>query len=191
MKKKSLNTFVSIFGLILCMLFTTTTFSQNRLAPKAGSAISSLESTINGVEVRGNAGFVIGTDWRMEQGRAIFIQPGLFLQNINLDLDEDASSRMTSLKLPATLGLYVSGRERLWVVNLRGGIVPEWISGIKEVDAFNKDAINDFQWSGRIGLGLDVALFTVDVAHDFGLSDFSDFNEDKQGVTTITLGLIF
>ncbi|MEL7120925.1 MAG: outer membrane beta-barrel protein [Bacteroidota bacterium] len=173
------------------MLFATKTFSQNRLAPKAGSAISSLETTINGANITGNAGFVIGTDWRMEQGRAIFIQPGLFFQNINLDVNEASSSRITSLKLPATLGWYVSGRERLWVVNLRGGIVPEWISGVKEAESFNKDAINDFQWSGRVGLGVDIALLTVDVAYDFGLSNFSDFNEDKQQVTTITLGLIF
>lgn len=184
----------------LCLLLSFQLSAQvGRVAPKAGTAISNLDTELNGLRIVGKAGLVIGADWRLER-RLVFLQPGLFLQSFNLNIrrspsidGDEEKSRVTSLKAPINFGWYFNGRERLWILHARGGIIPSYILGSKRVDRFNysKDLLNDFQLSANLGLGIDLAIFTIDFSYEWGLTDFYDGVDNKNDIAVITLGLIF
>lgn len=187
---------------LLCVAFVTLNFEANgqaaRVSPKAGTAISSLDANIGNVNITGRAGLTIGADWRNEKG-LIYLQPGLFFQNYNLrltdnqNLDNTATSRITAVKAPLNVGWYFNGRYRLWIVHVRAGVVPTYVLGSKSVDQFNysKDLLNDFQVNANLGLGVDLAIFTVDFSYEWGLTDVIQDVDSKANLAVITLGLIF
>jgi len=171
-----------------------------RLAPKAGIAFSHLDNVIGEqFSIKGKSGFIMGADWRIEKNR-FFYQPGLHLQHVNTLLQHpltpnspEMESRITSLKLPLTAGWYVNGRRRLWVLHARAGLSPELILGTKSVEEldYNKDMFNTFQLNGVFGLGVDLAILTIDLSHEVGFTSMLQDNNLYNRVTVLTFGLIF
>ncbi len=190
--------YFAVIILLLMLLPSMGEAQARRLAPKAGSAISNLNVNIDGTNIVGKAGLVIGADWRNEYG-LVFVQPGLFLQSYNLTLSNEQlgtfeeASRITMIKAPINFGWYFNGRRRLWILHLRGGLIPAHITGSKTVDVYNydKDLLNDFQLSANLGLGLDLALLTVDFSYEVGLTNTFEGVDSNSSVAVITLGLIF
>ncbi len=187
-----------IFGLFAFSLPLRAQFG--RVAPKAGIAFSHLDNIVDGdFSIKGKSGFIIGADWRIEKNR-FFFQPGLHLQHINTRLTDPISSvpqefesRITSVKLPVTAGWYVNGRRRLWVLHTRAGLSPELILGTKAVDEldYHKDLFNTFQVNGVLGLGVDIAIFTIDLSHEVGITSLLKDDNLYNRVTVLTFGLIF
>jgi len=170
-----------------------------RVSPKAGVAISHIDNmTGDGFGIKGRSGFTIGADWRVE-GIRTFAQPGLYIQHVNTRLYDpgnsiaEENSRITSVKAPLTVGWYVNGRRRLVVVHARTGFVPEVILGTKPSDNFgyNKDLINTFQLNGMLGIGVDLAIFTIDLSHEVGILSILKDDNLYNRVTVLTFGLIF
>lgn len=171
-----------------------------RVAPKAGVAFSHLDNIVDGdFSIQGKSGFIIGADWRIEKNR-FFFQPGLHLQHVNTrladpisSLPQNIESRITSVKLPVTAGWYVNGRRRLWVLHARAGLSPELILGTKAIDELNysKDLFNTLQLNGIIGLGVDIAIFTIDLSHEVGFTSMLKEDNLYNRVTVLTFGLIF
>lgn len=171
-----------------------------RVAPKAGMAFSHLDNLVEGdLRIQGKSGFIIGADWRVEEGR-VFVQPGFYFQNLNLSLSdpsdtnpEEFKSRITSVKAPLTLGWYVNGRRRLAVIHARTGFVPEVILGAKAVDEleYAKDRLNPFQLNGMLGIGVDLAILSIDLSHEVGMLPLFNDGATYNRVTVLRFGLIF
>lgn len=191
-----------IFFLFLISILSTPVLHAQfgRVAPRAGVAISHLDNIIGGdFTIRGKSGFTIGADWRIEKNR-FFYQPGAHLQNVNIRLkdplssnNEEFNSRLTSLKVPLAAGWYVNGRRRLMVFHARAGLAPELILGAKSVEEldFDNDLFNTFQLNGLLGLGVDLAIFTIDLSHEVGFTSLLKENNLYNRVTVLTFGLIF
>lgn len=189
---------------ILILIFTSGISSLRaqfgRVAPKAGIAFSHLNNIVDGdFSIKGKSGFIVGADWRIEKNR-FFYQPGLHLQHYNTRLrdplsstTEEWKSRITSVKLPLTAGWYVNGRRRLVVVHARAGLSPEFMLGTKAVDdlGYSKDLFNTFQLNGVFVLGVDLAIFTIDLSHEVGFTSMLQESDLYNRVTVVTFGLIF
>jgi hypothetical protein len=191
---------VFLISLLSILSFSFLHAQFGRVAPKAGMAFSHLDNIIGGdFSIKGKSGFIVGADWRIEKNR-FFYQPGLHLQHFNTRLrdplsstTEEWKSRITSAKLPLTAGWYVNGRRRLVVVHARAGLSPELILGTKAVEdlGYSNDLLNTFQLNGVFGLGVDLAIFTIDLSHEVGFTSMLQDNELYNRVTVLTFGLIF
>jgi hypothetical protein len=191
---------IFILTLILTSGISTLHAQFGRVAPKAGIAFSHLNNIIGGdFSIQGKSGFIVGADWRIEKNR-FFYQPGLHLQHFNTRLKDPLSStteewksRITSAKLPLTAGWYVNGRRRLVVVHARAGLSPELLLGTKAIDDLNysKDLFNTFQLNGILGLGVDIAILTIDLSHEVGFTSMLKDDNLYNRVTVLTFGLIF
>ncbi len=197
-----MKSFLKITFLFLVSYSTCfSTYGQaKRLAPRAGLAISHIDNQVgNGFVIKGRSGFTIGSDWRIEKNK-FYLQPGLFLQHINTRLSDptpadpnEFESRITSLKVPLSVGWYVFGRRRLIVLHTKTGLVPELVLGSKAVDelGYSKDLLNNFQINGMFGLGVDIAIFTINLSHQVGFSSMLKDNNLYSRTTILTFGLIF
>lgn len=193
---------LKVFILILMLTSGLSTMHAQfgRVAPKAGIAFSHLDNVIkDNVSIVGKSGFIIGADWRIEK-RRFFYQPGLHVQHFNTRLrdplsssTEEWKSRITSVKLPLTAGWYVNGRRRLVVVHARAGLSPELLLGTKAVDdlGYSNDLFNTFQLNGVLGLGVDLAILTIDLSHEVGFTSMLQESDLYNRVTVLTFGLIF
>ncbi len=198
------NTYLKLsFYFIPLVFFFNISFLHaqfGRVSPKAGVAFSHLDNLVQDqFSIKGRSGFIIGADWRVEDMR-VFVQPGFYIQNVNLRLSDpddntlqDLKSRITSVKAPLTLGWYVNGRRRLAVIHARTGFIPEVILGAKSVEelAFNKNMLNTFQLNGMFGLGVDLAIFSIDLSHEVGLLSLIEDGNTYNRITVLRFGLIF
>lgn len=147
-------------------------------------------------------GYGLGGFVRVGAGRAYF-QPGVFYQKTTINLvDESVTTSqledelgVTSFWIPATLGVYIVDAG---MFNLRGTAGPavSFVTSVKDNQfGLEKDDYKSLIWGGVVGLGADIAMVSVDLSYEFGLSDVFeeaiDGENAKQNTFRAGVGLVF
>lgn len=172
--------------------------AQVTFVPKVGVNLSALDFETSGNNIEGRAGFHVGADARIGQGK-IFFNPGVFYQSFTAKLLNTSSSTdlkdettIQFLKIPVNVGWRITGDKGLVKLNLHGGLVPNVLLGVneKKIFGFTKEIIEPFNLGANIGLGVDISAVTVDVQWEAGLTDFYKYLEGGNNVLSVTVGLV-
>ena len=176
--------------------------AQVRVSPKVGVNLSGLDTKLTDFDAEARAGWHAGLDFCMGEG-FFFLNPGVqyqsytarLVQNIDQNTEVNFSDETTiqSLKAPLNLGLRITGDNGLLGLHLKGGIVPTYVLGVKEVNDFNfsEDRLNRLSWGANMGVGIDLLFFTADLTYEKGLTDFFKDAEGKNNVLSLSVGLKF
>ena len=185
------------------MVFACSAFSQLVLNPKAGMNISGIEATLEDFEAEGRVGFNIGLDIRVPGEESFYFNPGLHYYSYTARVIKDPGggqeklkdeSRVHALKIPARLGVRLTGEGGLIGLHARGGVVGTLVTGVKEAEGFefSKDALNPFTLGADLGVCIEIiTLLTVDLNFELGLTDYFEDVEGANNVFTISGGLKF
>jgi hypothetical protein len=190
-------------ALALSLFFMTQTLmAQVRVSPKVGVNLSALDAKLNDFNAEARTGWHAGLDFRIGDG-ILFLNPGVqyqsytarLMQDINQDTEVNFSEETTiqSLKAPLNVGIRVTGDNGLLGLHLKGGIVPTYVMGVKEVDNFDfsVDELNRLTWGANMGVGIDLLFFTADLTYEKGLTDFFQNGEGKNNILSLSVGLKF
>jgi hypothetical protein len=189
------------------ILLTSVTFVKAQLAfgPKLGYTASTLTMDKDSIQNDFKGSVHFGAFVRL--GTKVYLQPELLFMTkgtqfeyklFNGGLKQDI--KLNTIDIPILVGTKVLN---LKVANVRvmGGPVASFVTK-KDIDNVqNLDDqlqgrdIKDSNWSGQVGVGVDVLNFTLDIRYEFGLSDVLednnttyDFSDVKNNSYLVTLG---
>lgn len=185
----------------LCLLLASNfIYAQTTVNPKFGYNYSYFSDNYEDRELEGKSGWQIGLDFKF--GDKFYFAPGVhYFQSTtliegvgNVDLtDNDIEFDISGLRIPAVFGIDLLEGKR---IGLRAYTGPN-ISFImdNDEDAFlPSDALyNDFIVGYNGGLGIDIGIFTVDIEHEWGLTNAfdSDSIDSRNNRLFLSVGLIF
>ncbi len=190
---------VFIAGLLLFAV--SPTFGQTSFNPKVGVNISGLDAKFADFKTEARAGWNAGFDLRVGQG-LFFLNPGVhyysYTARLIQDIEDNGSNvnfkdetTIQSVKVPLDLGFRLTGDGGLLGLHAKGGIVPTYVTGIKERAGFslNADDLNRLTWGANVGVGLDILFFTAELNYEMGLNDYFKDVEGKNNMLTLSVGL--
>lgn len=177
--------------------------AQVVLNPKLGFNVSAVDEELGDFEAKGRAGFNVGLDIRVPGENTFYFNPGIHYYNYTARLVTDTliggvelkeKTTIRAIKIPARVGLRLTGEGGILGIHIRGGLIGTLIAGVKVVDDFNfdKDALKPFTLGADLGvmLGL-INLITVDLNYEIGLTDYFEVAEGGNNVVTMNFGLKF
>ena len=179
-----------------------TSYAQITISPKVGLNVSAIDAQLGDLDAEARTGWHAGLDFRVGDG-ILFLNPGIqyhsytarLMSNINQDTRIDFTEETTiqSVKIPLNLGLRITGDNGLIGLHVKGGIVPTYVMGIKEVNNFdfNVDDLSRLTWGTNIGVGIDFLFMTADLSYEKGLTDYFADVEGKNNVLLLSVGLKF
>lgn len=141
------------------------------------------------------AGYVLG--FSVRKGRFAYWEFGLNYNSSVVSIEEvsvlEENMQIRQLEAPITIGINaLSATRRVLGVRLFGGVVPGYIAGIKEnpFDLVNDD-FNRFQFSGRVGVGVDVLFLFIEGGYQYGFTDMLKDQESNLSQLDLKLGFRF
>lgn len=167
--------------------------------PMAGIHASGFDADFKNGKYSGRAGWNAGLDIRMRAKR-FFVQPGLHYFNSSMRVtSEDSLSdaslndgpRIHSLKLPVMIGLYLTRANKgFFRFNIKAGGVANYLLAVDKTTLaqFNKDNLHDFSYGLNGGIGLEFGFITIDITHEWGISNFFKDSSQKNNILRATLG---
>ncbi|GJM33418.1 MAG: hypothetical protein DHS20C18_24190 [Saprospiraceae bacterium] len=182
--------------------FSAPMFAQISVNPKIGVNVSALDAKLGDITAEARTGWNVGADLRLGKG-FLFLNPGLHYYNQNARLTKDIESpddfrfedetTIQSVKVPINIGVNITGQGGLLGLYVKGGIVPTYVTGVKERPSFDLsvDDLNRLTYGANVGVGVDILLFTVDLNYEIGMKDFFKDTAGKNNVLTLSAGLKF
>lgn len=190
---------------LFCFLFfclPSMAISQIRFNPQAGVAFSVVNKEFNQSELRGRTGFTAGFDLRF--GEEFFFKPGLYYvlyanryqRYETEDFDvviSDKNLRRQGLRLPVHIGFDFIKDERLGIRVFGGPNGTFFFSADDPEEVVNAFDYKNVVWGLSAGAGVDLAIFTLELEYEFGLSDMlnSEIQTAKNNALFIRAGLLF
>jgi hypothetical protein len=187
--------------LIVCLAFAANfAVAQTTINPKIGYNYSYFSNDYDDRELEGKSGWQVGLDFKF--GDQFYFAPGAhYFQSTtrieqvgNIDVTgNDVEFNIKGIRVPAVVGVDLIEGKRL---GLRAYTGPN-ISFIldNDEDAFDtSDALyNDFIFGYNLGVGLDIGIITVDLEHEWGLSNAFDSEviDSKNNRIFLSVGIIF
>ena len=99
------------------------------------------------------------------------------------------------MRVPANVGLYLTGRDGILVIFLKGGLTNNfYLSGSGLAGSVSSELVKKYNLAANLGLGFDIFKFVhVGVEYDKGLTNYFDLDPivGKKGAVLIHLGLVF
>lgn len=193
---------ILLFALLLGVT-STLAQAQVKVNPQVGGFFTSLSNTPADVSTSAAIGFQLGVDLRI--GKRLYFQPGAYfgrsatVVHIN-SLDTNLVDNMirTTAKVKALLGFNVinGGTFKLRV---NAGPTYEALLSVDSKDdkiAFNKSDYNGGSFNMDGGIGVDIAVVTLEAGVSYGLSNaYKDqgklLGDSKYFTWYATLGLVF
>lgn len=177
----------------LCMaLFTLVSFNAFAQSPfhlgiKATSNHSNISGDLKNLSKSTGLGFSAGITTRYDIDR-LYLQADLMYseQKANVDTHGVSSAKWKSIEVPLTVGFHLLDFNTVKVHVFGGAVYSHLINdkltfkeNIKTVDTnFNKSNIK-----AKLGVGVDIGKFTVDLAYSRGLNNLSkDFKSKSNNV---------
>ena len=173
-------TTVGIVALALVVLSASFAAAQSETAstlvinPQIGVNGTTLSGNPEDVESAANVGWQIGGYLRY--GKRFYIQPGIFWHYMSTETSSDVNdikfdTKISAIQVPVCIGFNIVDSSAL-VFRAFAGAAVSFVTSVDDNDFIVKDDINSTQWLGRIGVGLDFTMFTVDLGYDYGFSNF-------------------
>lgn len=185
-------------------LSTTAALAQVQVNPQLGATFVDLTDDGNGVTTKAAFGFQLGVDLRL--GERLYFQPGAYfgrnatvvkVSALDTSVIEDNLIRTTA-KVKALVGYNLIHNEG-FKLRVNAGPTYEALLSVDNKDNridFNKDDYNGGSFNMDAGVGVDIALFTVEAGVSYGITnaykDKSEFSSDAKYFTFYaTIGLVF
>ncbi len=174
---------------------------QIKVIPRVGLNLSTVTSDVPDIDPDGvGTGFQLGLDLRVgDYKNWFFFQPGLhyFNTQVNLNTPGTGSTRISdgikvnSLKIPINGGLYLTGTDGLLRFSINAGFVPTVVVGVGDSN-INPDYTNfrTFSLGANAGVGIDIAIVTLNVGYEYGLSRVFKSGDGRLNMITVSLGLV-
>lgn len=195
---------IKSFLIIVLLASAGAARSQFQVNPQVGITLTDLTADQPGVESRAAVGFLLGLDSRM--GDRVYFQPGIYFgrsattveyADTDTTVIEDNLIRST-LKLKALVGFNIIHGDA-FKLRVNGGPTYEVLLSVDNKDdeiAFNKDDFNAGSFNMDAGLGVDLAIVSVESGVSYGLSnaykDAGELTGDAKYFTFyLTAGIVF
>ncbi|WP_413513175.1 porin family protein [Myroides odoratus] len=190
-------------GLLFSILLTSLTFHAYAQSPinigiKAGANFTTLSHDLKEYSNKSSTGFGLGVMARINLNRS-YIQADLMYMEKNSKFESSQAglsndkTTMKNLELPVVYG-YKLLKSPLYNVRIFGGGVYSVVlnNSISKNEVGN--AFKDFDKSNigyRVGAGVDILKFTVDVSYDGGLNNVSKDFKSKPNTWFVAVGYKF
>lgn len=147
----------------------------------------------------GRTGFNAGVDVRIRTQR-FFIQPGIHYFNSSTQVSNKDSlnnarltdgPRVQSLKVPLMVGIYLTrGDSGFFKFNIKGGGVANYLLAVDNNSNTNlrKENLNEWTYGVNAGIGLEFGFITLDVTHEWGLTNYFKNDSQKNNILRVSLG---
>jgi len=186
-------------GLLFSLLLTTAAFNTYAQSPinigiKAGANFTTLSHNLKEYNNKTSTGFGVGAMARINISKS-YIQADLLYAEKSIKFEGDGSSEKTTMKnleIPVVYG-YKLLSSPLYNVRVFGGGVYSVTLNKLSKDSVD-DAFKDFDKSNigyRVGAGVDILKFTVDVSYDGGLNNVSKDFKSKPNTWFVAVGYKF
>lgn len=187
--------------LLFCTIIVSPLIAQTSFNAKGGINLSRLSSDPMDTNTEARIGFQVGADVRFGD-RFKFI-PGLYyikygnqIQNLDMVngsvlLEDDV--RIQALRAPLLGAVRLLGLEVL-NLHIKGGFAATWVTAVDDNNLnLDKEDYEAFIFGGIVGVGLDVAIFTIDLDYEIGLSDVfkTDAEDVRNNMLSLSVGLLF
>jgi len=190
-----------ILSISLLLALGISAQAQSDFIIRAGiHSVLNPETEINTANVKGGkVGWNLGADLRL--GNFLYLQPGVHFYSSSLSVEAGSSTvddfknstRIQSLKIPIMVGLApLSNAGDNFDLVVDAGVVPSFNLGFSDDDnLFDKDDLNDVNWSGRVGAGLEFGFFAVGAYYEFGFNKIFEEGDENFSIIGATVGLKF
>ena len=147
--------------------------------PQIGVNASALDNDPVDSEFKTGKGWQVGVYLRLDTSR-FYLQPGLFWHVINTELETtDQITQETStfensvysIRFPLVIGANVIDGE-IFDLRLQFGTAVDFITNVDDNNHFTRGDLNSSYISLVFAVGIDIALFTVDLGYDLGVTDY-------------------
>ncbi len=156
---------------ILSVVFVGSLMSQISIRPQIGFNAPSISAD----DISGNLGYQFGAD--IQFGKTFFIQPGLNFQTDKLSIKNAGDMDLSSINIPLMFGisLFKPVTSSIGIRAFAGPNLSFQVS--KNLDDVSSsdlmgDNFKNAVFSGQFGAGIDLGILFVDLAYQFGLSDY-------------------
>ena len=125
-------------------------------------------------------------------GGFVYVDGGIFWTRSGGSIDGE-SLTISSVRFPVTVGLRIL-RARIIDLRIFGGAAINSVRSVSSDSGLEKSDLKSSNWAGRVGAGVDIALFAVDLGYEFGASDIfegSELSGIKQNAWVLEAGLRF
>ena len=179
---------------LLCVSFANAQ-AQISFNPKVGINLTSVTTRTGTPQPGSHIGYNLGADLRFRKKESwFFIQPGLHYYSIGMQAVPSEATQeqieqipsVSSLKVPLTGGMYLTGSDGIVRIRANVGIVPTVLLGVEE----NMLGIRQQDYAPATlglqgGLGIELLILTLDLQYEHGMS--SVYRQGGGTVSTITL----
>ena len=160
-----------------------------------GLSVSSILLSGSDVESPYSTGYALGGSYR--RGKYFYWEVGANFNGSVVGFEDVLKTEKTlefrQLNFPLTVGLNVLGETRR-VLGIRafGGVLPGAITKVLSNDfELSKDDFNEFQMSGRLGVGVDVLFLFVELDYTYGFTDMLQDQGSNLSQVNFLLGFRF
>lgn len=186
-------------GLLFSIILTTFAFSSYAQSPinigiKAGANFTDFSSNPKDYSSKTASGFGVGAMARINLNRS-YIQADLMYSEKSVKFESALSSdkaKMKNIEIPVVYGYKLLKNPLYNVRVFGGGVYSVVLNNLSKSSVDN--AFNEFDKSNigyRLGAGVDILKFTVDVSYDGGLSNISKDFSSKPNTWFIAVGYKF
>ena len=166
--------------------------SQMSLRPQVGVNSPSISDDLAIGDWGSSVGFQFGAD--LQIGGDLYFQPGLNFQTSSLSVSNVGDIDVSNINIPFMVGYDLGTESNKFGFRLFAG--PNFALHVNEdiADAITSiipDDFKSFRVSGVAGAGLDVSILFVDVAYNFGLSNWIEGSaiDAKKNLFLINAGI--
>ena len=192
-----------ILFLLGVMLFDKSYGQQIKVNPQAGLNYAQTFPQREAIDATGQRGsYQVGLDLRVgDFDHWVYWQPGVHYSayNVFLQVAEPAGSayddsdfiKLSTLKIPIDVGLYLTGSDGILRVRTEAGLTPTVLLHRKE--SAMDPLYTHFQTFGlglNAGVGVDIAFVTLDVNYEYGLSKMYNSGDGRINILSFTLGVV-
>lgn len=161
---------------------------------KAGANFTDMSTSLKDYNSKSSTGFAVGAMARLDIKKT-YLQAELLYseKNVKFEGSNDVTSKMKNIEVPLVIGHKIINLPLLHLRGFAGGVYTNMVGDnfkAKDVegvfDNFDKNNIGY-----RVGLGIDVLKFTLDVSYDGGFSNVSKDFKTKPNTWMVSLGYFF
>lgn len=168
--------------------------------PKVGVHFSSLSTETS--EQGSRIGMQFGADFQIKSSKKswFFWQPGLHYYRTGATLvhrgttqqDMDNQTYFSTLKVPVSGGLYLTGSDGILRIRVNAGITPTLMLGVQENEyGLTREAFRGGTLGLNGGLGIEILFVTIDLNYEHGLTPMVAGSNGTNQVFSISAGLRF
>lgn len=167
------------------------------ITPQIGLNASQFTSDPDSTEDSIRPGWQIGGYLRLGQDN-LYVQPGIFWYRVSTKLETTDSiqesnvfeSTIDSIQIPVMVGWNIIN-SGVFNLRLQGGGGVNITTGVDESVNIDKESVNDTNWLLKAAVGADIAIFTVDLGYDAGITNYLKDEDSKLHSIVFNLGLRF